>query len=281
MKALDMIDMIEIIAPPGFAASWDNSGVQVAALHEEIGSIAILLDPTLEGLARALETGSDFILAHHPLLMRPRYPNRVDDYLSILSLLLTHDAWLYSAHTSLDANPEGPSRWLAHELGLQSLEILEPAVPIGSQPLQSSQLSLSSQPAAPLPGFGFSGLLPEPQYYNAFCRSLGAALGKESWQACGPMPAQVYRVACCPGAGNSLLAEAAASGADVYITGDIKYHTALEAVNLGLHVLDVGHFVLEEEMMRRLAVQLAAVLPLSVHFIPGIDPITVERARPA
>jgi len=268
MKALNIIEFIEKTAPLGFAASWDNSGVQVAALREEIYSLAVLLDPTLESLTRAVETRADFILAHHPLLMQPRYPNRADDYLSILSLLFTRDIWLYSAHTSLDANPAGPVRWLAHELGLQSLEILESTAPLGGQ-----------LPLSALAGFGFSGVLPEALSYDAFCRSLGAVLGKDSWQVCGPKPAQVFRVACCPGAGNSLVAAAAASGADVYITGDVKYHTALEAVNRELHVLDVGHFILEEKMMRGFAAQLAAALPLPVHFIPGNDPITVERVR--
>ena len=267
MKVFDIINLIEKMAPPEFAASWDNSGVQVAALREEIQSLAVLLDPTPESLGQAAEAGADFILAHHPLLRQPRYPNRVDSYLSTLSLLFTRNIWLYSAHTSLDANPEGPVRWLARELGLQSLEVLESTVPLG--------------PNSPLSGFGFSGILPEALSYNEFCRSLAAALGKDSWQSCGPKPAQVFRVACCPGSGHSLLTDAVASGADVYITGDVKYHIALEAVNLGLHVLDVGHFILEEEMMRRFAADLAAALPLPVRFISGRDPITVERARSA
>jgi len=265
MKVSDIISVIEKTAPPGFAASWDNSGVQVAALREEAHCLAVLLDPTLESLGQAVEAGADFILAHHPLLMQPRYPNRADDYLSILSLLLTRNICLYSAHTSLDANPEGPVRWLAQELGLQSLKTLESTAPPGSE--------------TSLPGFGFSGALPKALSYDEFCCSLAAALGKDSWQICGPRPAQVFRVTCCPGSGNDLLTAAFASGADVYITGDIKYHTALEAVNLGLHVLDVGHFILEEEMMRRFAAQLAAALPLPVRFISAGDPITVVQAR--
>jgi len=264
MKVFDLISLIERTAPPDFAASWDNSGVQVAALREDISSLAVALDPSLTSIGRAVEAGADFILAHHPLSTQPRYPNRADEYLSILSLLFTRNIWLYSAHTSLDANPEGPANWLAHELGLESLEILEATAPLG--------------PQSPVSGIGFSGRLSEALPYSEFCRILAAALGKDSWQACGPKPAQVFRVACCPGAGGSLLADAAGAGADVFITGDIKYHTALEAVHRGLHVLDVGHFILEEEMMRRFAGELAAALPLPVRFIPGRDPISVERA---
>ena len=263
MKAIDIIEIIEKHAPLGYAAPWDKSGVQVAALREEIRSVAVMLDPTLESLARAADAGADFILAHHPLSMQPRYPDRRDDYLSILSLLFKADIWLYSAHTSLDANPDGPVRWLAQELDLRSLEILEPGAAAG--------------PAAPCCGFGFSGLLPATLTYADFCRLLGSALGGDSWQVCGPRPERVARVACCPGAGGGLLGEAAASGADVFITGDIKYHTALEARSMGLHVLDVGHFILEEEMMRRFAATMTSVLSVPVAFVPGSDPLTAGR----
>ena len=263
MKAIDIIRIIEAAAPPVAAASWDNSGVQVAALRDEVGGVAVVLDPTFESLSKAADAGAEFILAHHPLSMQPRFPDKRDDYLSILSLLFTRGIWLYSAHTSLDANPEGPVRWLARELGLQSLEILEPGAGLGSE--------------ASYFGFGFSGTLQDALPYKQFRRALALSLGLESWQVCGPEPKQVFRVACCPGAGGSLLRAASASGADVFITGDIKYHSALDAASMGLRVIDVGHFVLEEEMMRRFAVQLTAELNVPVTFIPSRDPLVGER----
>ncbi len=262
MKVHDIIDFIEKTAPPAFAASWDNSGVQVAALREEARRLAVLLDPSLEALLRAVDAGADFILSHHPLLMQPRYPNRNDEYLAVLSLLLTRNIWLYSAHTSLDANPEGPVRWLAHALGLRLVELLEPAERQGTD--------------AALSGFGFFGCLSEIQSYSLFCENLSRVLGKSGWQSCGPRPERVLRVACCPGSGHSLLATAASVGADLFITGDIKHHAALEAASLGLHVLDVGHFALEEEMMRRFAEELRQSLPVPVTFFPGRDPLENE-----
>mgnify|MGYP002241548695 FL=1 len=58
------------------------------------------------------------ILAHHPLTMEGRFTDRLDSYHEVLSLLFRADVPLYSAHTSLDANPLGPVSWLADELGL-------------------------------------------------------------------------------------------------------------------------------------------------------------------
>ena len=50
-------------------------------------------------------------------------------------------------------------------------------------------------------------------------------------------------------------------GADVYVTGDVKYHEAQQAVELGMHVIDAGHFgtefpvvaVLRERLSQELA----------------------------
>ena len=264
MKVSDIIEIIEMTAPLSAAAGWDASGVQVAALREEVATVAVTLDPSLDSLRQAADSGADFVLAHHPLSLRPRFPNRRDDYLDILSLLFTRGIWLYSAHTSLDANPEGPARWLADPLGLMSLEVLEPMGQVG--------------PDAPRYGFGFTGALPEPLAYRDFCRLLASALGKEEWQACGPVPGTVRRVACCPGSGGDLLGNALALNADLLVTGDVKYHAALDARASCLRVIDVGHFVLEEEMMRLFAGRLAAGLCLPVIFIPGRDPLQVERA---
>jgi dinuclear metal center YbgI/SA1388 family protein len=263
MKVSDIIEIIERTAPLSAAAGWDASGVQVAALREEATTIAVTLDPSLASLRQAADSGADFVLAHHPLSLQPRFPNRRDDYLAILSLLFTRGMWLYSAHTSLDANPEGPARWLAGSLGMESLELLEPLGQVG--------------PDAPQYGFGFTGALPESLAYRDFCQRLASALRKEEWQVCGPVPGQVRRVACCPGSGGDMLGSALASGADLLVTGDVKYHAALDARAFGLRVIDVGHFVLEEEMMRLFAGQLAAGLGIPVIFIPGRDPLQGER----
>ena len=72
--------------------------------------------------------------------------------------------------------------------------------------------------------------------------------------------------------------DALRAGADVFVTGDVKYHAALDARDGGLRVLDVGHFVLEEEMMRRFAERLAAELSVPVRFFAGSDPLEGERA---
>lgn len=233
--------------------------------------MAVMLDPTLEGLERAVAAGADFVLAHHPLSMAPRFPDTADNYLAILALLLKNDICLYSAHTSLDANPEGPVRWLADELGLSRVTTLEPLDPAAMAALRARGKTAEY-------GFGFTGTLEKPVAYVDFCRILSVSVGRFEWQGCGRRPEAVFRVACCPGSGGSMLKAAVEAGADVFISGDIKYHTALEALTEGVRVMDVGHFILEDEMTRRFAKLLDMELDIAVTYIPGRDPLAVEHA---
>ena len=126
MEAIEIIEYIEQEARLVLQSSWDNSGVQVASKNSAITQIAVMLDPTPALVGAALEAGANFILSHHPLSMSPKYPNKVDNYFEALRLLIRADAWLYSAHTSLDVNPWGTSRWLAEALELKNGRIMWP-----------------------------------------------------------------------------------------------------------------------------------------------------------
>lgn len=257
MLTAELIAGIERIARPANAASWDRSGLQVAATRSEVTCLAVCLDPTPASVRRALDAGADFILSHHPLSLQPDLPRRLDDYREVLCQLLTADVPLYAAHTTLDVASTGPAAWLADELGLGDRAVLEVVAP----------------PEAPgsLPaGYGLAGDLPEPVDFAAFNARLSRLLGFDGGTFCGPVPEQVRRVAYCTGSGSSLWREARARGAELFITGDVKYHTALET---RICILDVGHHSLEEEMMRRLSLGLAAMFA-------GVDVIFVASASP-
>ena len=258
MKHTEIIEYIEKTAPLFTASAWDKSGVQVASFAQSCSHLAVMLDPSLSQITKALTAGADFILTHHPLTMQPQFTDRANDYLAILSQLLGKQAWLYSAHTSLDANPKGPVRWLATALQLQQVQLLEPTV--------------TGEDGAEY-GFGFVGSLAAPVSYAEFSTKLATCLGKKTWQACGPMPTSIQKVACCPGSGSGLAADAYALGADILLTGDVKYHAALDT---HIRILDVGHFCLEETMMQHFAAHLATVLPIPVTFFPASDPLTPE-----
>jgi dinuclear metal center YbgI/SA1388 family protein len=333
MKAQELIAAIEQTAIPAGAASWDKCGVQVAGRRNSVRSLAVALDPTLDTVERALALGVDFILTHHPLSMKPRFLDSIDDHYRTVAALIESKVWLYSAHTTLDANPEGPVSWLADELALEERKLVEPtglfeiesfaftapavfdmqlltawaaeegvenatrngdlilvtcrqdkayglrariANELGEVPVF---LACPAQKPAALLGFGCIGTLPEPMTYDRFCDTLANVVERDYWVTSGHVPGTVSTVAYCTGSGSSLADTAFRMGADVFITGDVKYHSALDAIGC---LIDVGHFSLEEEMMRRFAMQLGESLPdVQIFYLPAQDPmrLAVTGAR--
>lgn len=336
MRVNDIIARIESMADPRHAADWDASGVQIAGRAETCSRLAVALDPLPETIRRALDHGAEFILTHHPLLLKPRAPSRLDDYHAVLSLVLRHEAWLYAAHTSLDVRLAGPAGWLAEALGLTGRRPLAPLPPeparlarlesgsaedrarllvvLESRPevsfihpvaatrveclcLEASWPKLESaltdffgtRPAIPyipaaLPrpdlGYGVIGDLPEPLTPDGLAARLAALIDRQDWTLAGVLPERISRLAYCPGSGADLAPAAFALGAEVYLTGDLKYHQA-QAVPEGRCLIDVGHFSLEERMMRELAGTLGrelSPLGVTVTFYPGRDPLAPRRA---
>jgi putative NIF3 family GTP cyclohydrolase 1 type 2 len=101
---------------------------------------------------------------------------------------------------------------------------------------------------------------------------LQGLVDRDVFTVCGDAPQTVARVAYCGGSGSSMADAAARAGADVLITGDMKYHAAVETP---VCVVDVGHFSLEEEMMRLAALDLAERLgpeQVEVRFFKGTEP---------
>lgn len=317
MHPSNLIKRIESTAPLQLSASWDKCGVQIASAATEVGTLCVALDPSAETVRRAVEHGADFLLCHHPLSLAPRLPSRLDDYHEVLSLSLGNAMWLYSAHTSLDANPDGPVNWLGRALKMQDMRILEVTcretpslLRIACPAMQEKVLDFTGSVtgrdaqmeehllwpeesaafkarleagtpwqelalAAPMReyGFGCIGTLPEPLDWDEFSACL-TALGLPMSRMVGQVPEAVTRVAYCPGSGADLGPSAFAKGADVYLTGDLKYHQAQAVQDLGL-TIDVGHFCLEETMMRTWSQSLENELSsegVRVIFLPGRNP---------
>jgi len=258
MQLHEIIDIIEKIAPLSGAASWDNSGMQVAGHNTPVHTLALCLDPSPAAIRRAAQLEAQLLITHHPLLLTPRLPSAPDAFHEALSLLFKADMALYAAHTSLDTAMDGPAGWLARELALQEMRVLEPC------PCRT----------APLQGFGCVGDLPEPLSLDDLLVRLARHISLDGACLSGPPVdgARLFkRIAYCPGSGASLIQAAAGAGADIFLTGDVKYHSALDAP---LPLLDVGHHPLEEEMTRRFASVLSERLSgTRAHFLPSTNPI--------
>lgn len=98
-------------------------------------------------------------------------------------------------------------------------------------------------------GLGRIGTLPEPLALGDVAERLAVALPAPGLRVAGDLDRPVRRVAVCGGAGESLIGDARAAGADVLVTGDLKHHVALDALTMGLALVDAGHFATENPAM--------------------------------
>ena len=108
-------------------------------------------------------------------------------------------------------------------------------------------------------GLGRVGALARPQVLSQFAAEVAAELHLPAVRVSAGPEREVRRVACVPGSGASLI-EAAAANADILVTGDVKYHDARRAHDLGLGLVDVPHDVVEDAALARWADALADAL---------------------
>jgi putative NIF3 family GTP cyclohydrolase 1 type 2 len=100
---------------------------------------------------------------------------------------------------------------------------------------------------------GRIGRLEQAMTLDAFAAGVKTALGCDYLRLIGPGSRSVHKVAICGGSGAGLLQTAHRHGADVLVTGDVKYHDARQAEDLGIALIDAGHFATEKLMIERTA----------------------------
>ncbi len=107
---------------------------------------------------------------------------------------------------------------------------------------------------------GRIGTLPESFTLNQFKFFLEEALPHAKIRFAGQTTNVIKRLALCSGGGAEFLGRAKAMGADAYLTGDVKYHDGQRARELGLLVVDGGHFGTEEIVAKGLKDKLTGLL---------------------
>ncbi len=111
------------------------------------------------------------------------------------------------------------------------------------------------------PGAGRIGRLVEPEPLGAFASRVARLLRAPGTQVVGDPARPIRRVALCCGAGDDFLPDAARQGADVLLTGEARFHRALEAEALGLGMVIAGHHATERPGVEDLADRISVAFP--------------------
>jgi dinuclear metal center YbgI/SA1388 family protein len=228
MKLLDVLSLLNSIAPFELAEKWDNVGLLVGDTDQEIKTAIISLDPGFDVIKKAEEEGCDLIITHHPLFIEPLKNLNLNNATALkTSMLLKAGISIVAMHTNLDMADGGVADALAQALGLSGIE---------------SKGLFRTGTISPVPLSDWVKTLP---FKNPRITDTGR---------------MAMRIAACPGSGMSLWREAKEAGCDTIVTGDVKYHAALEAFETGLNVVDLGHYGTESIIVKPFAERLKRLL---------------------
>ena len=94
-------------------------------------------------------------------------------------------------------------------------------------------------------GAGMIGTLPEPMDETIFLALIKKQMKADCIRHTALPGGKIQRVAICGGAGSFLLPDAIGAGADIFITGDYKYHQFFDAEGK-IIIADIGHYESEQ-----------------------------------
>lgn len=329
----ELLSFLDSLAPFKLAESWDNCGLLVGDPRQEVKGILVCLDVNEDVVEEALEQGSNVIVSHHPLIFKPLKSLRLDRSPGrLLAQIIKNDLQVIAVHTNYDQAKAGVSAQLAHRLGLENTQVLQPKtleplyklvvfvpaeydaqvrkalgdagaghignyshctfraagtgtfLPLeGTNPFIGSQgqleeaaeyrvetivpesllskvieAMLAAHPYEevaydlfPLAnqqkeyGFGCVGSLSAPLKLKDLAGEVKSRLSLAAVRVAGDWEQEISQVAVCGGSGKSLIPVAAKSGAQVLITGELGHHDAQLAQELGLALIDAGHYATE------------------------------------
>ena len=182
---------------------------------------------TEQTVAEAIAHGVDLIIVKHAPIFRPIKDLVADRAQNQIYIdLIKHDIAVYVSHTNIDIVPDGLNDWFCQLLDIEDTE----------------PLSLTGE------GFGIGRIGQVPtQTFGQLADKVKETFGLDALRLVSYDQADlervIKRVAICGGSGQSFYKDALAKGAEVYITGDIYYHTAQDMLSDGLLALDPGHHI--------------------------------------
>ncbi|QIK83744.1 Nif3-like dinuclear metal center hexameric protein [Sanguibacter sp. HDW7] len=272
----EVVDLVHTWYPPATAEGWDAVGLVAGDPAEPVRRILVALDPVAAVVDEALAWDADLVLTHHPLLLRGVHAVTADDPKgAIVHRLVRGGCALLASHTNADVAESGVAEALAELLGLRDVR---PVVP----------------DAEGATGAGRMGELPAPLTLRDLAAHAAAVLPPtpQGVRVAGDLDALVRTIAVLPGSDDTRFAEAAAAGADVYVSSDLKHHPVSEQrerARLGdgrPFVLDTAHWASESPWLRVVAARLTAELAARGHDVEvrvseqRTDPWTARVASP-
>lgn len=241
----DILNYLNTFAPAYMKEDWDNVGLLCGKENQPVTKILVALDPFEHVCKEAEAIGAELIVTHHPLIFSA--PRAITDTTPLgrtIIHLIQKNISAINAHTNLDCAPGGVNDVLAQRLGLQNIQVLDP-----------KGTDCDGNPW----GLLRTGEVKEQSLLDFLANVKSALNCKGVRYADGNRT--VSKVAVGGGSCGGALREVYDAGCDTFVTADVKYNQFNDAKELGINLIDAGHFCTENPVVATLAEKLQNAFP--------------------
>lgn len=220
----DIFNHLNNLADVKLAEKWDNVGLMLGSNNNEVSRVLVCLDVTTSVVEEAIANNVNLIVSHHPLIFKPlKNIDYTTDFKSrIIRNLIKNDISVISFHTNLDSATLGLNDYLAKILKLNEIQVL-------------FEHSLDNTA-----GLGRIGKLSKPLKLSDFIIYVKNCFSLETVSAVIGDEKEISTIALLGGSGADFVYTL--PEVDIYLTGDVGYHAALDAIEMKKNIIDVGHF---------------------------------------
>lgn len=249
----DFMKLIESHAPVSYSEDYDNVGLMVGNENEPIRGILFSMDTTMKVIEEAKERGANLIVSHHPMLfMKPKSITTNTIQGRKIIEIIKNDINVYAAHTNLDSVKDGMNDTIVKMFDYMDFDIIE-------------QCDFDHDS-----GIGRVVFLRRSITLDEFIQKTMKVLGVDNLRYSGSLDHIVRKVAIINGSGESYIGQALDEGVDCILTGDTTYHHVKELEEIGVAVVDPGHFASEQsvffKIMRKMAGEFTKENEIPVYF---------------
>lgn len=225
----NIIETMERWAPPSTISEGDNVGLLVGRKSTPVSCVLVALEVNTAIIDEAIAQKAELIICHHPIIYYPPLKAVTDqNYVSSLVMrLIENGIAVYAAHTNLDWAIGGVCDTLAETVGITN-----------SKPMSNNE--------------GRVGEI-TPMKLSEFAIQVKERLNCPAIKYVGDPDQMIQRVGLVSGGGGDYIADAIKHGCDVFLSADFKYHQALQAEEIGMCLIDAGHFETENGIIYPIA----------------------------
>jgi dinuclear metal center YbgI/SA1388 family protein len=250
VKCQTIVGILDELAPRKLAESWDNVGLLVGYGKQKINKVMVCLDAPEWVVEEAINKNVDMIVAHHPMIFNGI--KRVNSDTATGRKLLTlieNKISLYCMHTNYDIAAGGLNDIFAEKLGFKDFRVIKDMSKAHINEEFASTIYKGRDENQTM-GFGRIVELESETTLLVYAENVKTLLGANHVRFAGDPNRIIRKVALLNGSGNKFITDARFAGADVLVTGDMQYHGILDALEMGLCIIDAGHYATERIMIK-------------------------------